>query len=91
MPLDLVKCGICGKAVVIERGTKQICPSCRDEEHGLYRKVRSLITECANRRYTISEVASELNVEEKKITHLVDSGYFQLVRTHVLLGNRDEL
>ncbi|MDR1472365.1 MAG: hypothetical protein LBS75_07565 [Synergistaceae bacterium] len=85
MPLDLVKCVICGKAVVIERGTNEICPLCRSEEQRLYREVRSLILESAGKRYTISEVASELNVDEKKITHLVEIGYFQLVRSHVLL------
>jgi hypothetical protein len=36
-------------------------------------------------------VAAELNIDDKKITHLVESGYFQLVRSHVLLDRREEL
>jgi predicted RNA-binding Zn-ribbon protein involved in translation (DUF1610 family) len=91
MPLDLVKCGICGKAVVIERGAEQICPNCRNDEKRLYRAVRALLTEYPDRRFTIQDVASELKVDDKKITHLVESGYFQLVRSHVLLDSREEM
>jgi hypothetical protein len=91
MPLDLVECGICGKAVVIERGAKNICPRCRDDEQRLYRNVRTLLTEYPDRRFTIQDVAAELKIDDKKITHLVENGYFQLVRSHVQLGSSEEL
>ncbi|MDR1916708.1 MAG: hypothetical protein LBQ58_09070 [Synergistaceae bacterium] len=91
MPLDLVKCGMCDKAVVIERGTKPVCQDCRQEEQELYRRVRALLTDYGDRRFTIQDVAGALGVEEKKITYLVDNGYFQLIRSHIMLEDNKRL
>jgi hypothetical protein len=78
VPLELVKCGICGKAAVIERGGRHVCPACLDEEHRLYTSVRTLLRDYEESLLTIKDVAEMLEVDERKITHLVDSGYFKL-------------
>jgi hypothetical protein len=79
MPLELVKCGICGKAAVVGAGQRHVCDACREEEQELYRRVRSFIREYPEAGNTVQGIAHALKVDEKKITHLVDSGYFRLV------------
>jgi hypothetical protein len=81
--LDLVKCGMCGKATVVGMGQRHVCTSCREEEQKLYARVRTLLREYMGVSLTIQDVASMLKVEEKKITHLVDSGYFKLVMRQI--------
>ena len=81
--LDLVKCGICGKATVVGMGQRHVCAVCRDEERRLYARVRTLLREQVGVSLTIQDVAAMLKVEEKKITHLVDSGYFRLVMRQI--------
>ena len=76
--LDLVKCGMCGKATVVAAGQRCVCEVCREEEHKLYTRVRTLIVENPDVGYTIQEVVGMLNVNERKIHHLVDSGFFKL-------------
>ena len=78
MSLDLVKCGMCGEAVVIATGHRHVCETCREPEHELYARVRSLIRENIYTRYTIQDAAGILEVDEKKIKHLVDSGFIKL-------------
>ena len=78
MSLDLVKCGMCGKATVVAVGHRHLCDECRDQELKLYRKVRSLVLGDPAAGFTIQEVAGILMEDEKKIHHLVDSGYFKL-------------
>ena len=77
MALDLVKCKMCGKATVIALGTRPVCDSCRQEEQELYVRVRSVLRD-HEKKLTIQDVSEILEVDEKKIMHLVDSGYFQL-------------
>jgi hypothetical protein len=84
MPLELVKCGMCGKAIVVGAGQRHVCEVCRDEEQRLYRRVRMLVRENSEKRFTIQDVAEMLEEDEKKITHLVDSGYFRLVMSGIL-------
>jgi hypothetical protein len=81
--LDLVKCGMCGRATVIGMGQRHVCAACREAEQKLYARVRTLLREQMETSLTIQDVASMLNVEEKKITHLVDSGYFKLVMRQI--------
>ena len=83
MSLELVKCGMCGKATVVGEGHKHVCDACRDDEHKLYSRVRALIREYNGSRLTIQDVAEILKVDEKKISHLVDSGYFKLVMREI--------
>ena len=78
MPLDLIKCGMCGEAAVIAKGHRRVCDTCRGPEHDLYTKVRTLIQENPGKRYTIRDASELLDVEESKILHLVDSGFFKL-------------
>ena len=78
MALDLVKCGMCGEAVVIARGQRSVCESCRESEHELYSTVRTLIRENLDVRFTMRDAAEILKVEESKIKHLVDSGFIKL-------------
>ena len=78
MSLELVKCGMCGKATVIERGERHICPLCLDEEHRLYSRVRTLLRDYEGSGLSIKDVSDMLEVDEHKVTHLVDSGYFEL-------------
>ena len=78
MLLDLIKCGMCGEAAVVSKGHRHICDACRGPEHELYSKVRTLIHENLDARYTIRDVADILSVDENKIKHLVDSGFFKL-------------
>jgi hypothetical protein len=77
--LDLVKCGMCGKAVVVGAGRRHVCEACREEEQKLYARVRTLIRESERSDLTVQDVAAILKVDEKKVTHLVDSGFFKLV------------
>jgi hypothetical protein len=77
--LDLVKCGMCGKATVVGAGQRHVCESCREEEQKLYTRVRALIREYDRSELTVQDVAAILKIDEKKITHLVDSGFFKLV------------
>ena len=76
--LDLVKCGMCGKAAVVAAGHRHVCEVCREEEHKLYSRVRALVHESPDVGYTIWEVSEILSVDESKIHHLVDSGFFTL-------------
>ena len=85
MSLDLVKCGMCGNAVVIDEGRRHICDMCRGEEHGLYSKIRTLIHENLDTRFTIKDIADILHVDEKKIQHLVESGFFTLTTRGIQL------
>ncbi|MDR0654171.1 MAG: hypothetical protein LBG12_12820 [Synergistaceae bacterium] len=78
VPLELVKCGMCGKATVVERGERHVCPMCLDEEHKLYVSVRTLVRDYEGGGLSIKDVAEMLEVDENKITHLVDNGYFVL-------------
>ena len=78
MSLDLVKCGMCGKAVVVANGQRHICEVCRDEEQQLYTRIRLILREYPGARYTIKEIADMIKVDERKIHHLVDNGYFKL-------------
>jgi hypothetical protein len=77
--LDLVKCGMCGKATVVASGSRAVCDACRDEERKLYARVRALLREYGDTRLTIQRIADMLGTDEKKISHLVNCGYFQLV------------
>jgi len=81
--LELIKCGMCGKAAVVPTGHRHVCEACREEEQKLYARVRSLVREYEGASLTIPDVADMLKVDEKKITHLVDSGYFKLVVTGI--------
>ncbi|MCL2684749.1 MAG: hypothetical protein FWE55_05845, partial [Synergistaceae bacterium] len=74
MPLNLVNCGICGKATVVDEEQRHICDACREEELQLYRRVRALISENPGAGFTIWDVADKLKEDEGKITHLLDSG-----------------
>jgi hypothetical protein len=74
---------MCGKATVVRKGARPICDACRDEEKNLYVRVRSLLRQYHGTPLTIQDVADMLKVDEKKITHLVDSGYFQLVMANL--------
>ena len=85
MSLDLVKCGMCGKAAVVAAGHRSICDACRIEEQELYRRVRILIHENLDTRYTINDVADILKLDEKKIHHLVESGFFTLTTRGIQL------
>ena len=76
--LELVKCGMCGKATVVEQGERHVCPVCLEEEHQLYASVRTLLRDYEGNGLTIKDVAEMLEIDERKITHLVDSGYFKL-------------
>ena len=78
MRLDLVRCGMCGEAAVITMGRRRVCDTCREPEHELYTRIRTLILENLNTRYTIRDVSDILDVSERKIIHLVDSGFFIL-------------
>jgi hypothetical protein len=80
MSLELVRCGICEKATVVRRGERHVCPECLEEEQKLYTKVRNLLRDHHWGGLTIKDVAERIAVEERKITHLVDSGYFKLAR-----------
>jgi hypothetical protein len=76
--LDLVKCKMCGKATVVTLGMRSVCDSCRQKEQELCVLVREVLRDHLEERLTIQDVAEILDVDEKKIMHLVDSGYFQL-------------
>ncbi|MDR3164639.1 MAG: hypothetical protein LBU13_03590 [Synergistaceae bacterium] len=78
VPLELVKCGMCGKAIVVEQGERHICSMCVDEEHRLYTSVRALLRDYERSGLSIRDVAEILKVDEYKVTHLVESGYFVL-------------
>jgi hypothetical protein len=74
-----MKCGMCGNAMVAEAGARPVCDSCKEEERNLYGRVRSLLRDYEGSSLTIQDVSEMMKVDEKKIAHLVDSGYFQLV------------
>ena len=85
MALDLVKCKMCGKAAVITAGMRPVCESCRQKEQELYVLVRGVLRDHIDKKLTIQDVAEILEVDEKKIMHLVDSGYIQLKMRNVEL------
>jgi hypothetical protein len=69
---------MCGKATVVEQGERCVCSVCLEEERILYVRVRTLLRDNEESRLTIKDVAEMLEIDERKITHLVDSGYFKL-------------
>jgi hypothetical protein len=85
LSFDLVKCGMCGKAVVVQAGLRSVCDACRKEEQKLYMRVRSLLTDNERGALTVQDVAELLEVDEKQIVHLVESGFFQLVMKRIKL------
>ena len=86
MILDLVKCGMCGAAVVINEGRRHVCDICRIPEHELYTRIRTLILENPRTAYTIRDAADILEVDESKIQHLVRSGFFKLTMRGIQLS-----
>ena len=74
---------MCGKATVVNKGSRLVCDACRDEERELYVRVRTLLRQYHGTSLTIKDVADMLKTDEKKITHLVNSGYFQLVMANL--------
>ena len=86
VPLNLVECGMCGKAAVVDEGHRHICDVCRGEEHELYSKIRTLIHENLGTRFTINDVADILKADEKKIYHLVESGFFTMTTRGIQLS-----
>jgi hypothetical protein len=76
--LDLVKCKMCGKATVVALGMRPVCDSCRQKEQELCALVREVLRDHGDERLTIRDVSDILEIDEKEIMHLVDSGYFQL-------------
>ena len=84
--MDLVKCGMCDEAVVIAKGQRHLCDACREVEHELYTRVRTLIRENIYTRYTIRDAADVLNVDERRIKHLVDSGFIKLTLKGIQLS-----
>jgi hypothetical protein len=76
---------MCGKATVVPSGGREICAACREEEQQLYISARTLIRERVHGSLTIQDVAEILRVDERKISHLVKSGYFQLVKKSLQL------
>ena len=78
MSLDLVKCGMCGKATVISEGHRHVCEECRDPEHKLYARVRMILGEYPDSGFTVQNIAEMVKAEESQIRHLVDSGFFKL-------------
>jgi hypothetical protein len=85
MQLDLVECGMCGKAAVVAEGRRSICDACREQEQELYSKVKDLIRENPGAGFTIRDMADILKVDERKIHHLVNSGYFKLTTQGIQL------
>jgi AcrR family transcriptional regulator len=49
-----------------------------EEERRIYAAVRALLLDYGGSGLTLKDVAEMLHVEERKITHLVNSGYFNL-------------
>lgn len=90
MKFDIAKCGMCGKAFIGVAGLRNVCENCRDEEQALYKKLRKLIRDNPGQRLTIEDAISVLNVEGRKIHHLVDSGLVQLVKDKKFLELFDE-
>ena len=86
MKFDIAKCGMCGNAFVGLMGARNVCNNCRDEEQKLYHKLRTLIRDNPDKRFSIQEAAQLLRVDEKKIAHLVDSGLVQLVQNRKYLN-----
>ena len=86
MSFDIEKCGMCGKAFIGVKGCRKVCENCREEEQQLYKRVRALIQNNPEEQLTIQDVSEKLKVEGRKITHLVDSGDFQLVKDRRFLG-----
>ena len=89
MSLDLVKCGMCGKAAVVGEGRRHVCDSCRAEELNLYSKVRTFVQGNPDTEFTIKNVADILKVDERKIHHLVESGYFKLTMRKLQLCEQE--
>lgn len=85
MKFDIAKCGMCGKAFIGVAGLRNVCDHCRDEEQALYTELRRLIRDNPDRRLTIEDAVCLLNVEVRKIHHLVDSGLIQLVKSKKFL------
>jgi hypothetical protein len=84
MMLDIASCGMCGKAVVIEKGMRPICDGCRGDEQRLYDRVRTLLRDNPHTEFTAADVAKRLDVEEKKINFLVESGLLEIVHKYAL-------
>jgi hypothetical protein len=78
---------MCGKAAVVESGGRHVCPVCLEEEHRLYADVRTLLRDYEGSGLTIKDVAEMLGIDERKITHLVESGYFKLALRGGLRSN----
>jgi hypothetical protein len=49
-----------------------------DDEQKLYIRVRTLLRDYEGGRLGVRDVAEMLEIDERKITHLVDNGYFRL-------------
>lgn len=86
MKFDLAKCGMCGKAFVGVMGARNVCNDCRDEEQKLYHRLRTLIRDNPDRKFSLQEAAQLLRVEEKQIAHLVDNGLVQVVQNRQYLN-----
>jgi hypothetical protein len=69
---------MCGKATVVSFGMRPVCDTCRAKEQELYTLVRTVLRDHSDERLTIQDVAEILEIDEKEIMYLVDSGYFQL-------------
>ena len=81
---------MCGKAFIGVAGLRNVCENCRDEEQALYKKLRKFIRDNPGQKLTIEDAVSLLNVDERKIHHLVDSGLVQLVKSKKFLELFDE-
>ena len=84
MVLDIVKCRICGCAVVIEVGKKPICRECVVKKNRAYQDIRSMLRDFPEQRFCVDDVSKALNIDEKLINYLLEEGMFQLVRGFVL-------
>lgn len=78
--LDLAKCMICDRAVVYEVGKKPICRTCAVKKNQAYQKIRSLLRDFPEQRFSVDDVSKTLNIDEKMINSLLEDGMFQLVR-----------
>lgn len=86
--LEINKCGMCGKAFVGREGYRGVCEDCREEEQDLYDRLRSLLRDNDERRFSVEEAARILRTDEHKVRYLVKKGLVQLVPNDISAQSR---
>ena len=67
-----------------EVGKKPVCKICAAKKKDAYQKIRTLLRDFPEQRFSVDDVSKTLYIDEKIINSLLEEGMFQLVRGGML-------